>query len=315
MSWCHEFFSWRHLLADSLPPLNALRVFVAVGRLGSFTAAATSLGVTQSAVSRQIALLEGYIGQRLFVRAATGTVMTDAGRRFWNDTAPALDQIRQATAAARISSNREPVRLRVYATFAVKWLLQRLPRFNALHPDIEIQLSTTAAPVDFDRDEADLAIQFGAGAWPGLESHFLMPDIIQPVCSPALATEPMVADLPTMLGRHRMLHSHYRRRDWIDWLTAVGHPTLLRPGTEFPSSVLTLQAAIDGLGIAIGQMTLLTEDLKTGRLVTLFDQPVRRPLGHFIVWPDSRPPGPKGRAFSTWVRQEVSYLGQPAPIA
>ncbi|MGI4802131.1 MAG: LysR family transcriptional regulator, partial [Janthinobacterium lividum] len=111
-------------MADSLPPLNALRVFVAVGRLGSFTAAATSLGVTQSAVSRQIALLEGYIGQRLFVRAATGTAMTDAGRRFWNETTPALDQIRQATAAARISSSCEPLRLRVYATFAVKWLLQ-----------------------------------------------------------------------------------------------------------------------------------------------------------------------------------------------
>lgn len=300
---------------DSLPPLNALRMFVAVGRLGSFTAAATSLGVTQSAVSRQIALLESYIGQRLFVRAATGTAMTDAGRRFWNETTPALDHIRQATAAARISSNCEPVRLRVYATFAVKWLLQRLPRFNALHPDIEIQLSTTAAPVDFDRDQVDLAIQFGAGSWPGLESHLLMPDIIQPVCSPALATKPMIADLPTMLGQHRMLHSRYRRRDWIDWLTAVGHPTLLRPGTEFPSSVLTLQAAIDGLGIAIGQMMLLAEDLKAGRLVTLFDQPVRRPLGHFIVWPDSRPPGPKGRAFSKWVREEVSYLARPTSIA
>jgi len=294
-------------LAELLPPLNALRVFVAVGRLSSFTAAATALGVTQSAVSRQIALLEGFIGQRLFVRAASGTAMTEAGRRFWNETAPALDQIKQATAMARISSGCEPVRLRVYATFAVKWLLQRLPRFNALHPEIEIQLSTTAAPVDFDRDEVDLAIQFGTGRWPGLESHLLMPDIIQPVCSPRLVTE--VSDVPTMLGRHRMLHSHYRRRDWPDWLTAVGHPKLLQPGAEFSSSVLTLQAAIDGLGIAIGQMSLLAEDLKTGRLVTLFDQPVQRPLGHFVVWPEARPPGSKGRAFATWVRQEVT---QPA---
>lgn len=286
-----------------LPPLNALRVFVAVGRLGSFTAAAATLGVTQSAVSRQIALLEGFIGQRLFVRAATGTAMTEAGRRFWTETAPALDRIQQATAAARVSSDREPVRLRVYATFAVKWLLQRLPRFEALHPEIEIQLSTTAAPVDFDRDGVDLAIQFGTGRWPGLESHLLMPDIIQPVCSPRLATG--ATDVPTMLGRHRLLHSHYRRRDWADWLTAAGYPALLQPGTEFPSSVLTLQAAIDGLGIAIGQLTLLTEDLGTGRLVPLFDLPVRRPLGHFVVWPEARPPGAKGRAFAAWVRQDV----------
>ncbi len=293
-------------MAETLPPLNALRVFVTVGRLGSFTAAAAALGVTQSAVSRQIALLEGFIGQRLFNRAATGTAMTEAGRRFWNETAPALDQIKQATAAARISSDREPVRLRVYATFAVKWLLQRLPRFAALYPEIEIQLSTTAAPVDFDRDEVDLAIQFGTGRWPGLESHLLMPDIIQPVGSPRLAND--APDLPAMLRRHRMLHSHYRRRDWADWLTAVGHPTLLQPGTEFPSSVLTLQAAIDGLGIAIGQMTLLTEDLKSGRLVTLFDRPVQRPLGHFIVWPETRPPGSKGRAFATWVRQDVGRI-------
>jgi LysR family glycine cleavage system transcriptional activator len=291
--------------------LNALRVFVAVGRLGSFTTAAAFLGVTQSAVSRQISLLEGFIGQRLFVRAATGTALTDAGRRFWDETAPALDHISRATTTARISSRREPLRLRVYATFAVKWLLHRLPRFNALHPSIDLQLSTTAAPVDFDRDAVDLAIQFGSGHWPGLESQFLLPDIIQPVCNPRLAAEPGAHDIAAMLGRHRMLHSHYRRRDWSDWLDAVGHPNLVQPGSEFPSSVLTQQAAIDGLGIAIGQMALLAEDLDAGRLVTLFDRPVRRPLGHFLVWPASRPPGQKGRAFVDWVRQEVPHRDQP----
>lgn len=295
------------VMVELLPPLNALRVFVAVGRLGSFTAAATFLGVTQSAVSRQIALLESFIGQRLFVRAATGTAMTEAGRRYWDETAPAFDHIGQATAAARISSRREPLRLRVYATFAVKWLLHRLPRFNAMHPAIDLQLSTTAAPVDFDRDAVDLAIQFGNGNWPGLESRFLLPDIIQPVCNPQLAAEPIANDIGAMLGRHRMLHSHYRRRDWIDWLEAAGHPTLMQPGSEFPSSVLTLQAAIDGLGIAIGQMTLLAEDLEAGRLVALFDRPMRRPLGHFLVWPTSRPLGQKGRAFVEWVRHEAPH--------
>ena len=300
-------------MTDAQPPLNALRSFVAVGRLGSFTAAAVFLRVTQSAVSRQVAVLEDFIGQRLFVRSGGGTVLTPAGQRLWDGTAPAFSQIQQATAAARDSSRQEPLRLRVYATFAVKWLLHRLPGFTALHPAIDVQLSTTAAPVDFERDAVDLAIQFGDGTWSGLESRFLLPDIIQPVCNPRIAAEAEAGDVGDMLRRHRLLHSHYRRRDWGDWLAATGHAAVQQSGTEFPSSVLTLQAAIDGLGIAIGQMSLLVDDLASGRLVTLFGLPVRRPLGHFVVWPMDRPLGAKSRAFMEWVRREASRAGVHEP--
>ena len=290
-------------MAGAIPPLNPLHVFEAASRLGTFTRAAQELGVTQSAVNRQIAVLEGYFGRPLFRRLPQGLALTPDGEAYRAEIAPAFARIAAATARLRQGERAQKLRLRVYATFAVKWLLPRLPRFQAAHPGIDLQLSTAVAPVDFARDDVDLAIQFGSGAWPGLASRPLLPDLIQPVCSPLLPAPPRE---PAELAQHRLLHSHYRRDDWPDWLASIGRPDLLQPGMEFPSSVLTLQAAAEGLGIAIGQTTLLGEDIRQRRLVPLFGHPLRRPLGHHLVWPHTRPPGAKGRALLAWLRQETS---------
>jgi LysR family glycine cleavage system transcriptional activator len=293
-------------MARTIPPLNPLHVFDTVSRLGSFTAAAAALGVTQSAVSRQIGVLEGYLGTSLFQRTQQGVTLTPAGERYRAEIEPAFARIAAATAALRQPDIAAPVRLRVYATFAVKWLLPRLSRFHALHPGIEVQLSTTAAPVDFARDAVDLAVQFGSGDWPGLEHQRLLPDLLQPVCSPALLAAAGGRLELDDLRRHRLLHSHYRRHDWREWLDLVGRLDLLQSGPEFPSSVLTLQAAAEGLGIAIGQITLLADDLHAGRLIPLFGRPFERPLGHYLVWPAARPPGGNGRALAKWLAAEAA---------
>ncbi|PZW42114.1 LysR family glycine cleavage system transcriptional activator [Humitalea rosea] len=284
-----------------IPPLNPLFFFEVASRQGSFTRAAEELNVTQSAVSRQIAVLERFVGAKLFRRERHGIVLTEAGESYRREIAPAFERIHRATAQMRQAEQDEPLRVRVYSTFAVKWLFARLPEFNARHPEIELSLSNTVAPVDFKRDEIDLAIQFGSGDWPGMEVRELLPDVIQPVCSPRLLHRQKIESLDD-LAKHRLLVSHYRRLDWKDWLGAAGRCDLLQPGMEFPSSVLTYQAAIDGLGIAVGQMRLLDQDVRAGLLVPLFT-PVTRALAHYIVWPADRTPNRKGRLFLAWLQQ------------
>ncbi len=294
-----------------MPPLNPLLVFEAAGRLGSFTFAAAELGVTQSAVSRQIGVLEGFVGCRLFHRGPNGVALTPVGRAYQAEIGPALGRIAAATETLWREQQAEPVRLRVYATFAVKWLLGRLPRFQAEHPEIEVALSTATKPVDFENESVDLAVQFGAGDWPGAESRKLLPDFIQPVCSPRLVpASPPLAGLDD-LARFRLLHSRYRSRDWRDWLEAMGRPDLLHAGMRFPSSVLTFQAAADGLGVAMGQITLLKDDLEAGRLVGLFT-PLERPLGHYLVWPANRPLARKTRAVLGWLQREAAAVERAA---
>jgi LysR family transcriptional regulator, glycine cleavage system transcriptional activator len=145
-------------MARKMPPLNPLHVFEASARLGSFTKAAEELGVTQSAVSRQVAVLEAYVRQRLFIRGRHGIALTPAGEAYRKDIAPAFARVAAATEKLRQAGQTEPLRLRCYNTFAVKWLIPRLPRFQADHPAIEVRLSNAVAEVDFARDEVDLAI-------------------------------------------------------------------------------------------------------------------------------------------------------------
>ncbi len=298
-------------MSRPIPPLNPLHVFEVAARLGSFAEAAEELGVTQSAVSRQVAVLEGYLGQPLFIRGRRGVTLTPAGEGYRQAVAPAFQAIAQATQRLRQAKEEAPLRLRVYATFAAKWLLHRLPGFQAAHPEVQVKLSHTVAPVDFrGRDrEVDLAIQFGRGAWPGLHRRLLLPDVIQPVCAPNLLQGKLPLRQPTDLARHRLLISRYRRDDWRDWLVAIGLPDLPRNGMEFTSSVLTYQAAEAGLGVAMGQIHLLGPEIAAGSLVPLFERPLERPLGHYVVWPMDRPPSRNARAFLAWLLQQIE--GQP----
>ncbi len=283
------------------PPFNPLHAFAVAARTLSFTRAGAALGVSQSAVSRQVAVLEGWLGVRLFHRERHGIALTAEGEALRDAALPAFDALLAATAALRRSARETPLRLRVYPTFAAKWLIPRLPRFEAAHPGIALRLSSSARPVEFRREAVDLAVQLGRGPWPGLEARRLLPDILQPVCAPSLAA---ALRGPDDLRRMRLLSSRYRRDDWRDWLAGIGRPGLWREGVEFPSSVLTFGAAEQGLGVAIGQMPLMEGDLRDGRLVAMFG-PVERPGGYHLVWPADRPLDRRGRAFLAWITEEA----------
>lgn len=288
-------------MARSIPPLNPLHVFEVASRLGSFTKAADELNVTQSAVSRQIATLEGVLGIQLFRRERQGISLTPAGEMYRDDVMRAFELIASATSRVIKEKTEHPLRIRVYNTFALKWLIPRMPRFHSQYPEIIAKLNTTVAPVDFNHDDADIAVQFGDGEWKGCERRLLVSDVLQPVCSPLMASQ-----LKTMsdLTSHRFLHARYRRADWIDWLSASGVPELWNEGTEFSSSALTYQAALEGTGIAMGQIGLLNAEINKGSLVTLFE-PVKRPRGYYIVWPSSRSLSTKAKLFISWLDREA----------
>jgi LysR family glycine cleavage system transcriptional activator len=273
-------------MGTPLPPLNPLRTFEAAARHGSFTQAARELRVTQSAVSRQIGSLEAYLGVRLFDRKARGTRLSPAGQKYFAEIGPAFQLLGAATQRVRRSGRGASLKITVYATFAAKWLLRRLPRFQALHPNIDLRINTSVAPVDFARDPVDAAIQLGRGNWPGGKSVHLFGDEIAPVCSPKLVTGQSLPLPLAELNHCKLLHSHYRRSDWPDWLQSVGFtPRDSGEPIAFPSSLLTYQAAIDGLGIAMGQLPLLQEDLAAGLLVLPFRQTLCRDLAYYLVTP------------------------------
>jgi LysR family glycine cleavage system transcriptional activator len=294
-------------MARTIPPLNPLRVFEAVARLGSFTKAADELYVSQSAVSRQVSILEDYLDVKLFNREQRGVSLTKIGEAYQQQIGPAFAKISAATQDLLTSSLGGPVKVRAYTTFAAKWLMRRLPQFHTSHPDIEVRLSTDVSPVDFSKEDIDLAIQFGEGSWSGVTCERLFDDEITPVCSPLLPTEDAPLKTPDDLKRHRLLHSQYRKIDWSDWLAAIGRPELAnhQDSMMFSSSILTYQAAIDGLGVAIGQVPLLDQELRAGTLICPFDQVVRRKYAYYLLAPQRDSVPKKVTVFRDWLLDEV----------
>jgi len=289
----------------TLPPLNPLHVFEVASRLGSFSRAAEELHVTPSAISRQIATLETWLGQPLFQREAGGVALTAAGKAYRQDIGPAFARIATATERLRRSGDRKPLRLRCYTVFALKWLVPRLPDFHAAHPGVELTLSTAIPPVDFREEPVDLAIQFGDGRWPELKSQSILADRIQPVCAPSLLRGRAKVDPAALLARHRLLYARYRRNDWRDWLAARGLPPMRDNAVEMPMSLVAWEAAAAGMGIAMGQEALLAPELASSQLVMPFAAPLCRPMGYFAVWPEDRPMQPRLRLFLAWLERQA----------
>ncbi|HEX6362648.1 MAG TPA: transcriptional regulator GcvA [Albitalea sp.] len=291
-------------MARRIPPLNPLRVFEVVARTGNLTLAAQELHVTQSAVSRQIATLESYLGVELFRRERHGVTLTRIGRAYAEQVVPAFETIAGATERLLKGSTQGALRVRTYVTFAAKWLIPRLPEFQRDHPGIEVRISNAVPDVDFDRDPVDVAIQFGDGRWPRVQADPLFADEIEPVCSPGYLAE-HVKDRrrPEALLRQRLLVSHYRRSDWDDWLAATGLAPCAQGAErmQFSSSVLTWQAALDGLGVAIGQTAMLEPEFRSGRLVRPFARPVRSGRAYWLVRPLVQRESRKVAAFREWL--------------
>ena len=285
-----------------LPPLAALRVFEAVSRHMSFTAAARELHVTQGAVSHQIRALESWLGFELFQREGRALTLRRGVRPYADAIAAAFQQIAVQTDALRQARSHEILTVRGYTTFLVRWLIPRLPAFQAAHPEVEIRLEASADAVDFRRDQADVAILYGNGAWPELKADLLFRDELVPVCSPQLAGKRRAKLTPAKLLELPLLHLNARRRDWPDWIDMVGlarEPD--RRDMHFEDLSIVYQCAIDGLGVAMGQRKYLADEIAHGRLVVPVDRPLTRNAGYYLVCPKESAADPKIERFRSWL--------------
>lgn len=298
-------------MSKKLPPLNPLKVFDAVVRTQNLTRAAQELHISQSAVSKQLNVLQTYLGVELFRRERHGISLTHSGQRYAEAITPAFDMLGRATEDLMRSGSDSTLRIQTYTTFAAKWLIPRLSDFHSRHPDITVKITNSVSDVDFDRDNVDLAIQMGNGAWPGQDSDFLFEDVIEPVCSPDfLRQHAPDTRYPQALLRVRLLVSHYRPHDWKTWARLCRYEDEIAQSEQmrFSSSILTWQAAADGLGIAIGQTTLLVDDLHKGKLIAPFHLPVKTGLSYYLVRPQLQRHSRKVEFFRSWIASQLELL-------
>jgi LysR family glycine cleavage system transcriptional activator len=289
-----------------LPPLNPLRMFEAAARHVSFTRAATELGVTQAAVSRQVAVLEGWLKVPLFERLHSELRLTEAGQRYLESVRTAFDVLDTSTRAARVDRSRKVLQIRACATFAKYWLAPRLPRFAEAHPDIEVSLTTTVLPTTFEGTALDAAVRFGDGNWAGVQAAKIFGDALAPVYSLKLLSGVQGLYRPEDVRNYTILQSRHRRRDWADWADYARVDMDLRSAVTLENSSLSYQAALEGRGIAMGQIRLLDSHLSAGELVMPLDEVLERPLGYHFVFPSDRRPEAKVTAFRDWIMDESS---------
>ena len=251
-----------------MPPLNAVRVFAAAARHLSFTRAAAELHVTHSAVSRQIKTLEDHLGVPLFARSIRQVSLTLEGQQFFAEVAPALEQIGAAAHALKGRPSARVVRVNVRPSFAVRWLIPRLPDFVAQHPGIEPEVMTSTVTLDKVADRFDIAIRRGAEGWPtNIRPRPFLEDRALMIGASALFKKHPVAE-PRALADHVLLTSKSRGNDWEAWKRQVAAPRLKPAGRlQFDHLHFVVQAALDGLGVALVPLSLITQDLRSGRLV------------------------------------------------
>ena len=295
-------------MARRLPPLNALRAFEAAARRLSFTRAADELNVSQAAVSQQIKRLEERLGEPLFRRHPRGLALTDAGQAYLPSVRTAFDRLERAT--EQLFGGDGILAVRVGTSLAVLWLVPRLSIFQAAHPGTEVHLVTAKNPDEFTGDGVDMEIRYGRGTWPGLASDRLFGEEIFPVCHPRVLEGSLLLRHPAALVDQPLLHVVGYEEDWHMWLRAAGvegiDPTR---GLQFDTSVTALQAARDGLGIALGRTPLVAGDLADGRLVAPFDLTVPVDRAYHLVYRQSAAQRPRVTAFRQWLLAEAERTG------
>ena len=287
-------------MSRRLPPLSALRAFDAAARHLSFTRAAAELGVTQAAISHQVKLLEEQLGQPLFRRLTRRLLLTDAGQMLWPGVRDGFDRLAQAVLKVQ-TGGPGVLTLSLTVSFAARWLVPRLGGFLRAHPEIDVKLTTTDRLVDFTREDVDIAIRHGSGDWPGLQAWCVLAPAYTPLVNPALLKDIKI-ETPADLQRLPILTEIDDNLDWRAWFAKTG--VSWRPQrriAEFDTTQMAVQAAIEGLGVALGPPEYYAEELRSGRLVQPFEIYVGTDEAYYLVCPESRAAEPKIAAFRDWI--------------
>lgn len=301
----------------SLPSLSLLYTFEVVARRMSFTLAADELCLSQSAVSRQIKLLEDDLGRLLFVRKHRAIELTSEGRRLLDSVTRGLEEIAQCIAGLRIDTDTPQITVAASVAFSYYWLMPRLERFSERHPDIDLRVLATDQKVDLNKGDVDVAVLYGDGSWDRVETQLLFGECVYPVCSPGyLKDHPELSRPPDILDQ-TLLHLDggglsWGGVDWQAWLLrqgVTGQP--VRRGVRLNSYPMVLQGAEAGRGVALGWSYITDQMLAEGRLVCPIDMPLTTGHGYYIGVSDDAISVPATASFFQWIMSEIKIGNGP----
>ncbi|HLI13688.1 MAG TPA: transcriptional regulator GcvA [Alphaproteobacteria bacterium] len=302
-------------MARRLPPLNALKAFEAAARHLSFLKAADELRVTPGAVSQQVKALEAQLGLALFRRLPRGLLLTDAGQRYGKRLDTLFDGIEAATRELARDEAAGVLTVSAMPSFAARWLIPRLGAFTLAHPEINLRVLAETGFTDFANTDVDLAIRYGPRRDPGLTAELLFPRTVFPVCSPKLMAGSHPIRSLADLAHHTLLHDEpypgYEDFDWTRWLAAVGARNIdARRGPVFVFTHMSLQAAAEGQGVALGTTVLAGDDIAAGRLVRPLPHEIKSNNAYWLLCPPAMAERRKLRAFHDWIMAEVHRFNE-----
>jgi len=289
-----------------LPPLNSLKAFEAAARHLSFTRAAAELNVTQAAISHQIKGLEDRLGVLLFRRLNRTLLLTDEGQSLLPPLSDALDMLASAVARLARQDQAGVLTLSTLDSIAASWLVPRIGKFRALHPDIDVRISSSDDIVDFSSGDIDMALRYSHGKYPGMENILLMSESLFPVVSPLLLEKIGPLEKPSDLMHFPLLHDDMRD-DWAAWMEAAGVSGIdVSRGPSFSHSNHVVQAAVAGEGVALGRSVLVVDNLSAGLLLRPFDIELKAKHAYCAVYPKFTAGRPKVIAFRDWLIGEAA---------
>ena len=300
-----------------LPSLNSLRAFEAAARHLSLSKAARELNVTPAAISHQVKALEADLQVKLLGREKGEFFLTQAAQAALPALSAGFGRLVEAVRRMRADRTVHFLTISVGTTFASNWLVRRLASFKEAFPEIDVRLQTTDTLADFTHDGVDVAIRFGGGDYPGLESIRILADEVFPVCSPRLLERGPPLETPADLANHTLLHVVWTLHmgetyDWEMWLRAAGVETLdFTRGPRFTHGNIALLAAVQGQGLTLSSNSMAGDELAAGTLIRPFDINLPTQFTHFLVYPEGAAEVPKIAAFRAWILAEIGNSGNP----
>lgn len=285
-----------------MPSMPSLLALESVDRLGSASAAAEELNLTQSAISRQLQVLEGQLGLSLIIRDKQRLRLTTAAQSYCREIRRALQTLNQASLTLRANPNGGALNLAILPAFGMHWLAPRLARFAAQHPEVTVNLSTRLQPFDFAASHFDAAIHYGRQDWPGVDYLPLMEEDLLAVVSPRLLKAPMTAANDIL--SYPLLQLESRTGDWGRWLAHHGHPNQRPPAMLFDQFATMTQAAIHGLGAALLPLFLIERELQENRLTAAFGPAIPSLGSYYLVWPKDAALRAPLTSFHNWIAAE-----------
>lgn len=289
-----------------IPDIATLQAFECAARHGSFTQAAHELNLTQSAVSRQIKDLENQLGVLLFERIRQRILLSDAGRKFLPEVRRLLNQTEdtmlRAMASAQATSS---FSIATLPTFGARWLMPRISDFLDKHPGIALNIASRSGVFDFEEQPFDLAIHYGQPIWAHATCSFLCSEVIVPVASPNLL-KTQQPSMPEELEDQPLLHLATRPKMWAQWFESCGlEGKSAYRGHRFEQFSMVISAAVAGLGFALLPLYLIEQELQSGKLVLLFEKPMRTENDYYLVVPEGKLENPLTQEFRQWISSQV----------